>query len=613
MPTPDAIQGLSRTVEPPVAHHERLAELNRCLDDLLNLNGAPQDACRDLKEKITFNAFNIVVVGQFKRGKTSVINALIGADMLPVGIVPLTSIVTVLRYGDLPGVTVLLHDGTKTTADPQDLVHYVTETGNPGNTKGVKQVLVSFPSSWLNDGVRLVDTPGIGSVYNHNTDAAYEYLPQADAIVFVVSADQPVSQAEIDFLKETTAYAGKIFCLLNKADYLSQRELQEATAFSKEAINTALGRAVPLFPVSARLALEGALTGSREKIERSLFPPFVQAVRRFLSMEKNEVLFQSVARHAWRLISHARLVTNLELKSLTSPLEELNAKIEAFEAKKRQVLQSKSDHDILLQGEATRLLKDTVEEELAVFTGQLAQRVRAKAGNYFTAHKGLPLRALYAELERQIISETRSAFDEWRMAEDRKVAAAFEALCTRFSSRMQETVDELYRYSSELFAIPIDSVNAGSLWKLESGFYYKFWSEPTSLHMLASTLVFALPKFIGERLLLRKISAYGVELIDRQSGRVRSDFAERLAKSVGEFRRDMLGQIEATVSGIDAAIRNGIKERSGGESTIQQRLEMLQDALTRLEKVKRRIGEILDTFTARHESHPAESPGSSVE
>ena len=65
----------------------------------------------------------------------------------------------------------------------------------------MQEVLITYPSPYLKDGVRLIDTPGVGSVYEHNTDVAYQYLPKSDAALFLLSVDQPVSKAELNFLK----------------------------------------------------------------------------------------------------------------------------------------------------------------------------------------------------------------------------------------------------------------------------------------------------------------------------------------------------------------------------------------------------------------------------
>ncbi|MGE5301292.1 MAG: dynamin family protein, partial [Acidobacteriota bacterium] len=160
-------------------------ELLRSIDEMLAMECIGGCPCEDLREKIETNAFNLVVVGQFKRGKTSLINALLGADILPVAVVPLTSIATVMTYGEALRIMVYFNDGNVAEIRPESLPEYVTEKGNPKNVKDVNEVVVTHPSHYLKGGVRLIDTPGVGSIYQHNTDVAYRYLPKSDAVLFL--------------------------------------------------------------------------------------------------------------------------------------------------------------------------------------------------------------------------------------------------------------------------------------------------------------------------------------------------------------------------------------------------------------------------------------------
>ena len=186
-----------------------LPELRACLAEAIGLEGVDREACARLSEKVAQHAFNLVVAGEFKRGKSTVINALLGADLLPTGVVPLTSVVTRVQYGDTANATVIFDNGTDRAVALDALPNYVTERGNPKNAKGVREVQVAYPAEWLKGRIRLVDTPGIGSVHQHNTEVTYRYLPQADAVIFVASADQPASRAELDFLAHIRALRGQ--------------------------------------------------------------------------------------------------------------------------------------------------------------------------------------------------------------------------------------------------------------------------------------------------------------------------------------------------------------------------------------------------------------------
>ncbi len=551
-----------------------------------SIRGCP---CEELKEKIEKNTFNLVVVGQFKRGKTSLINALLGADILPVAVVPLTSIVTIITYGEALRIRVYFNDGRIQEIKPESLSEYVTERGNPKNIKDVKEVVITYPSPYLKDGVRLIDTPGVGSIYQHNTDVAYQYLPKSDAAIFLLSVDQPMSKAELDFLSDVREYSNKIFFLLNKADYLNEKDLQESMDFSKSVLKEAMGTEVRIFPVSARLALEGKISGDENLIKKSRLHEFSEVLNSFLMEEKGKILILSVTSNLLRLISQARFELELEMKSLTAPLEELTKKLSLFENKKKEVMLEKQDFDILLDGETKRLLKNILDEDIEIFKKELIPQVMADLESYYNENRGMSLKELHKALEQQVITEVKQAFSGWRVVEDEKLAKAFESICRRFVLKINDTVDALLKFSSELFQIPFDAVKAEAIWTVKSGFYYKFKDEPVGLEMLASTLTLALPKIIGQRIILNKMKEYLLQVIDVQSGRVRYDFAERLDKSKLEFRWEMLQKIEATIEGIETAIKKGMEQRQKGEKEVEERKRVITDMMQRLNEIGNRL------------------------
>ena len=579
------------------ASYPLLGEVERCIEAALALPGLPNEPLRELREKIDSHTFNIVVMGEFKRGKSSAINALIGANLLPVGVVPLTAIATILSYGEQTAVEVIFQSGECQCITAEVLRDYVTEKGNPHNEKGVREVRVDYPSVWLKSGVRLVDTPGIGSVYRHNTDVAYQFLPKADAVLFLLSVEQSVGQAEYDFLKQVGEYAGKIFFLLNKSDLLTDSELAESVEFSSQVIAKAMGRSVPVFAVSARLALEGQEKHSDELLTKSGFPAFSAALSRFLMEEKGIVMIASVARNLLRLISQARFTAELTLKSIRTPANELHRKIEAFEIKRREILEIRNDFAVLLESASKRLADQNVTEDVDAFKSRLFTELEQGIHDKFNEIRASPSKALHVTLERFVINQVRAAYDDFREQEDDKIEAAFNNVCSRFTTKINDAVDELFRFSSELFAIPFNTIQAESVWSIQSHFYYKFWNEPVSLKTITSSFILALPKFLGDSLILKEAVKFGHEMADTQAGRVRYDFAQRLDKSMRNFKIAMLGRIDATLENIETAIKKGAEVGMVDEQAADARatelnaqLEALGSLASSLDDIRQRAG-----------------------
>ena len=183
-------------------------------------------------------------------------------------------------------------------SNPKVFLNMSRKRGNPKNEKDVSEVVITYPSPYLSDGVQLIDTPGVGSVYEHNTDVAYQYLPKSDAALFLLSVDQPLSKAELDFLKDVREYSNRIFFLLNKADYFCEADLRESMEFSINVLKEAMGTDVRIFPVSARLALEGKRSGTEELVKKSLLTEFSKVLNNFLMEEKGKILILSVAKQS---------------------------------------------------------------------------------------------------------------------------------------------------------------------------------------------------------------------------------------------------------------------------------------------------------------------------
>ena len=567
-------------------------ELLRSVDEMLAMECIRGCPCEELREKIESNVFNLVVVGQFKRGKTSLINALLGEDILPVAVVPLTSIVTIMTYGDALRIKVYFNDGNIVEIKPESLTEYVTEKGNPKNVKDVNEVVVTYPSHYLKDGVRLIDTPGVGSIYQHNTDVAYRYLPKSDAVLFLLSVDQPMSKSELDFLKDVREYSNRIFFLLNKADHLDEKDLRESIDFQKNVLREATGSDVRIFPLSAKLALDGELNNAVNMVQKSMLPRFSETLNTFLMEEKGTVLIISVTNNLLRMISQSRLELELELKSLTTPLDELQQKIKAFEARKQEVLLEKRDFDILLDGETKRLSREILDEDITKFRKDLLAREEVYLEEEFARTKSLPLKELKEALEEMVIGHIKQAFNIWRAMEDDRLAKAFEAICRRFVVKIDEAVDALLKFSSDLFEIPFEAIKTEALWSAKSRFYYKFKEQPGGLEIASSSLTLALPKFIGDKIILKKMQDYLVRAIDLQLGRSGNDFEERIQKSKLDFRWEMLQRIEATIEGIGTAVEKGMTQRSRSEEEVENRGRELGESLQALNEMRDRLVEI---------------------
>jgi len=269
------------------------------------------EQCRLLLVKLAEDRFNLAVIGQFKRGKSSLMNAIIGRDLLPTGLLPLTSAITALCYG--PQEKVILKRSGWMFADEitvPELADYVTEQGNPGNVKGVIEARIELPLPFLRRGLYFVDTPGIGSARSENTATTYSFLPEADAVIFVTSVESPLSEAEEAFLQDVRQYARRLFIVVNKVDLLAPQEYNQVLDYIQIGITRIHGeKDVRLFPLSARLALESKLRGN-DPVDLNGLDVLETALEKFLAEEKSRLFLATILDRLIRIFSDAELRQN---------------------------------------------------------------------------------------------------------------------------------------------------------------------------------------------------------------------------------------------------------------------------------------------------------------
>ncbi|MDD4241228.1 MAG: dynamin family protein [Smithellaceae bacterium] len=195
---------------------------------------------------------DVAVLGQFKAGKSSLLNSLIERDVLPVGAIPVTTVVTRLQYGATERALIRHFDGHVTAAPLSSVGDYTSEAKNPGNGKNVEIVDIELPSLMRLPGLRLVDTPGLGSVFKYHQSTSANWLPSVGTALLAVSSDRPLSENDLNLIRELSAYTPNIVLLLTKADLLSEAQQKEVIVFFSETLKRELRRTLPVYLYSIK-------------------------------------------------------------------------------------------------------------------------------------------------------------------------------------------------------------------------------------------------------------------------------------------------------------------------------------------------------------------------
>jgi ribosome biogenesis GTPase A len=244
------------------------------LQDLLSLEKAAEAlalapvalALRAETERLNAARFVLALVGERLAGKSTVANALLGNPVLPARAVPTTALLHEVVWAERAEVTAI-GLGTTRVLGLADLGQL---TEGASDIDRQTRVRLGFPAEILKDGVTLLDTPGTNDLSTLGAELTYGILPDADAVVLVLDATQPLRRTEIDFLRHRLPRSARerTVAVLNKADLLGVTELQEARSYAEEKLHQVLPGA-PLFAASAKLALERGDAGF-EKLKAHL-------------------------------------------------------------------------------------------------------------------------------------------------------------------------------------------------------------------------------------------------------------------------------------------------------------------------------------------------------
>jgi Dynamin family len=219
----------------------------------------------------------VCVVGEFKQGKSSLVNGLLGQAICPVDDDLATSAITLVRFGEQAGATVRRRGDDGSTASEavaiSDLSDWVSEVGNPRNSKQVERVEISVPSPLLKQGLVIVDTPGMGGLGAGHAAATLAFLPFADGLIFVSDASAELSAPEVDFLRRATELCPTVLFALTKIDLYPN---WERIADLDRGHLDRQGLSVPLVAISSTVRAAALARKDRELNDRSRFPGLVK-------------------------------------------------------------------------------------------------------------------------------------------------------------------------------------------------------------------------------------------------------------------------------------------------------------------------------------------------
>jgi len=337
------------------------------------------DACEALFSQDQL--IDVAILGQFKAGKSSFINSLIDQDVLPVGVIPVTTVITRLLHGDKSLAVVTRFDGSTVEVPIDEVGEFISEERNPANAKNVEVVDIALPTLARYPGLRLVDTPGLGSVFKYNTQTSEEWLPQVGAAILAVSADRPLSDNDLGLLRELVRYTPKILLLLTKVDLLSHDQQKEVIRFFKNTLQREINQDLPVYPYSTRVRTEmlrshvdTLLLGLSKNRDAELVTILRHKVA---SLAKNSIAYMEIALKTSEKADEDR--ESLKSLILTEKLNYDLIRSELFAIARGNMLQTREFIAARLETrriEFTRKLMTRLREEMPTWRGNLWKLTR---------------------------------------------------------------------------------------------------------------------------------------------------------------------------------------------------------------------------------------------
>ena len=524
-------------------------------------------------ERIEAGQFNLVVLGEFKRGKSSLINAMLGRELLPTGVLPLTSAVTVIRGGEQERLVVGFGEGGERERPLEELETFITEAGNPENMLGIESVAIELDAELFEDGLQLIDTPGVGSSYEHNTETALGFLPQVDAAVMVLAADQPLSAAERKLARRLAELTPRPIFVLNRIDLLGDEEINSARRFVLNQL-TDEGRSggVELFCLSARQG-----TGVDQ----------LAANLRELARGHGRLLTRtSVRARGAGLASEAAALLELERTALQMPQDELEERVELFELSCVDLSKARSEASVLLDIGLRRLLKVVVEEPVRALREEVGASTMEGLRNHAHQTASLSPRRYAERLEQWTQSAVRHNFGEAQKRISSELVGRVVELQSEHAARIEALLGNLDEAAGEAFGT---EVTLGRLRQVgvRGGprLTFKLEDPQDMLEMILDGLARFAPGGLGRLLVRRSAEEHLRHMVDRHCGRLRAALIEQAEEAVTQYQRGLADAVEELVGEVRSAAERAHSEHLRGERQVTERLTDLDRQRLRLEQI----------------------------
>lgn len=521
----------------------------------------------DLQNRLRNRELTIAVIGQFKRGKTTLINSILRADILPVGIVPITSAVTKIKYGSDRAVVSFQHGGTQQVPLGK-LDQYISEQENPDNEKGVSFVTLYYPCDLLRGGLTIVDTPGVGSLHKLNTEAAYFSVKESDAVIFMLSVDSPINEIEREFLLAAKQYTSKFYFAVNKVDVINDGELASYLRYCEPLLRELMETdPIRLFPTSAKVG-----TGIVE---------LLSTISHDIQFSIEEILANSIE-------MKFREVLNAAMSQIELYLSALNMSIDNLEKKRLGLMEKLVLLDRLAPEANFRLkrhancLVERIEKDFALLADRKIREMTSLLQKTYKQNTHKKTRILERELKTILETNMEYHLNKINNMGLDYLRSGYEEMANLLSEEIEGMKTYIAGVIKALFGVDYRYENIRHRLSDRSDFYVRLGKTTASFFFEKRWFFYLLPRRLAKRKIVNDIQKEMENNITQNLTNMVANYRYKIRESIRVFSTIFGRETEELKANLNGLLEQVTKDKETTNKGIYEKNKRLKDILDAL-------------------------------
>jgi phosphate uptake regulator len=423
-----------------------------------------------------------------------------------------------------------------------------------------------------------------------------QFIPQCDAALFLISADPPITQVEIDFLKSVRSRVVKLFFILNKIDYLNDGEQEAVVTFLRKVLHEQFGATgqEPIFCISSRQGLDARITKNDDLWRKSGMAEIEQHLINFLVEEKIHTLHLALTRKAQDIVNDSLMRLQLQQKSLSLPLEDLETRLQTFQQKLREAEQKRTAFQDLLAGDKKRTI-ELIDEQSGdlyrLYFNQLCaevEKILAGASNLGSIEKEARqhIKDVIPGVFNQALDKTASQMDEYI----NRIIGSYQKQLLDLVEAVRMTAADIFEISyvgshgEEIFEMKHEPFWVTSGWRVN-------WSP-----LPENTFESILPRNMRVKRLKKRLLQDIDSIISHNVGNLRWATVCNITDSFYRFRLDIDGQIEKVIDSTSGAILAARHKRLQDSDNIEPEQQRIATAIENLTAIKSGLAKLEETM-----------------